>query len=74
MSRRTNILRNGLIALATMSVLGFGAAQALAAPAGPAGVRACGPFPSPNCNTWCQERGYSRGVCTPGNNCKCYHD
>jgi hypothetical protein len=56
----------GLFALATVSALGFGAAQAFAAPAAGAQARAC---TSAQCNADCRARGYDGGICAGSFGC-----
>ncbi len=59
--------RNALAALALTASLGFGAAQAFAAPAGHEAARACNPKA---CNKQCQAQGGIEGRCNNGQ-CLC---
>jgi hypothetical protein len=61
--------QRSLFALATASALGFGAAQAFAAPAAPAEARAC---TNAQCNLDCRARGYDGGVCAGSWGCACW--
>lgn len=60
--------RRGLFALAMAAALGFGAAQAFAAPAA-ADARAC---TNAGCNTWCRSQGYDGGICAGSFGCACW--
>ena len=53
---------------ATVFALGFGAAQAAAAPAAGAVERACNPK---GCNQLCVAQGSMRGECTETGLCRC---
>lgn len=55
-------VRRAAAALAVAASLGFGAAQALAAPVAEA-ARACNPK---GCNSWCQAQGGFEGRCSEG--------
>ncbi|HEX6368234.1 MAG TPA: hypothetical protein VF006_04845 [Longimicrobium sp.] len=63
--RRT---RRGLFAAATAAMLGFGAAQAFAAPA-PAAARAC---TNAQCDADCKRWGYDGGICAGSWGCACW--
>jgi hypothetical protein len=63
--RRT---QRSLFALASVAALGFGAAQAFAAPAA-ADARAC---TTAQCNLDCRARGYDGGVCAGSWGCACW--
>jgi hypothetical protein len=69
---RTKVLRTGLFATMTAAALGFGGAQAFAAPAGVSDARACAPAPFNNCPEYCQSIGYDTGTCVGGGYCKCW--
>ena len=60
--------RRGLFALAMTAALGFGAAQAFAAPAA-ADARAC---TNAECNTWCKRLGNDGGFCAGSFGCACW--
>jgi hypothetical protein len=64
--RRT---QRGLFALATAAALGFGAAQAFAAPAAPGARAAC---TTAQCNLDCRRMGYDGGVCAGSWGCACW--
>ena len=72
---RTKMLRNGLFAAATLSALGFGAAQAFAAPAAPTSRFACNPWDEPRCIEYCQNKGADTGTCDERyvNFCRCIY-
>ena len=61
--------QRGLFALATASALGFGAAQAFAAPSEATAARAC---TNAQCNTWCRSQGYDGGICAGSWGCACW--
>ncbi|HEU4883867.1 MAG TPA: hypothetical protein VFT45_16525 [Longimicrobium sp.] len=61
--------RRGIFALATAAALGFGAAQAFAAPAQAAGAWAC---TNAQCNLDCKARGYDGGICAGSWGCACW--
>ncbi len=61
-------MRRGRFALAMAASLGFGAAQAVAAPAA-ADARAC---TNAQCNLDCQRRGYDGGFCAGSWGCACW--
>ena len=65
----THGTRKGFFTLATVAALGFGTAQAFAAPAPAAEVRAC---TSAQCNLDCQRRGYDGGICAGSWGCACW--
>ena len=69
MSRMTRWAQRGVFALATAAALGFGARQAVAAPADAAAVRVC---TNEQCNTDCRRRGYDGGVCAGSWGCACW--
>jgi hypothetical protein len=58
-------VRNVVFSLATTLALGFGAAQAFAAPGAAAGaaVQACTSLQSYRCGQDCKSRGYPWGTC-----------
>jgi hypothetical protein len=63
--------RGWLLGAATAAALGFGGAQAVAAP-GPVGedqARACNPT---GCNAHCQAQGGISGRCTDAGLCACF--
>ena len=61
------MIRKALYSVALVAALGFGAAQALAAPHAPAQARAC---VDESCDGACVARGFSWGICNPG--CTCF--
>lgn len=71
MTRSAMYLRKALFASVTALALGFGAAQAFAAPAPAADEKAlyCSEF---SCNYDCRRRGYSGGFCG-AISCSCYY-
>ena len=74
--KHATLLRRGLFSLATAATLGFGATQALAAPAADKPAKfACDAAADARCNTWCQSRGYDAGWCNPiyVGGCQCVH-
>lgn len=68
MSRR--VIHRGFFALATAASLGFGAAQAFAAPAAAAAETAV--CTNAECNTWCRSQGYDGGICAGSWGCACW--
>jgi hypothetical protein len=56
-------LRQGLFAAVTTLALGFGAREALAAPAQKDGAAACTATWAAKCNDLCQAKGWDYGVC-----------
>lgn len=73
MTRVATILRKGLFTLAMALSLGFGASQALAAPAdGAAAARLCDEL---KCRRSCLALGYQYGACSAGAEvCDCWHE
>lgn len=72
MDQPWTLFRRGMLALAFAGSLGFGASQALAAPA-PARFLACssiGTTFDPNCESYCNQQGYDFGFCRYGQ-CVC---
>jgi hypothetical protein len=69
MNRVTVGLRKGLFAAVMVAALGFGAAQALAAPR--AAARAANTCSWERCDAICVSRGYSYGDCSTGA-CRCF--
>lgn len=61
-------MQGAALALATAAALGFGAAQALAAPAEAAGAERCTNY---TCNSRCVNLGYAGGSCA-GATCVCW--
>lgn len=72
MLRSTRLLLHGLFSAATIAALGFGGAQAFAAPTDAAPALSCNPSPNTPCDTWCKDKGYDYGVCITVTNCRCY--
>ena len=72
--RRT--LGKGLFSLAVFAALGFGATQALAAPARDAGARLCGSVEIAQCDAGCKAKGYDGGFCDPFavGRCRCFYN
>ena len=68
MTRTTTRLRKGLLAAVVAGALGFGVAQALAAPAGAAAANSCS---DERCDAICVSRGYAYGDCSTGA-CRCF--
>lgn len=71
MNRVTVGFRKGAFAAVMVASLGFGAAQALAAPSASA-VRAATSCSDERCDAICVSRGYSYGDCSTGA-CRCFH-
>ena len=71
MSRWSNYLRRGLVAVAVTGSLGFGARQALASPRDEAGRASCPArgydYPYAACRTGCSVGGY----CSADGLCRC---
>lgn len=65
---KTRGVRGWLLGAATAAALGFGGAQAVAAPSADAGARACNPR---GCNAGCQAQGGISGRCTDAGQCIC---
>ncbi|HEX8691919.1 MAG TPA: hypothetical protein VF746_05850 [Longimicrobium sp.] len=65
MSRSSTFLHWVLLGTALAGSLGFGAAQALAKPAGGTAVTACTAYPDPDleCSKICRRQGASYGYC-----------
>jgi hypothetical protein len=68
MREMTRGARGWLFAAGVMAALGFGGAQAMAAPAADAQARACNPT---GCNARCQAQGGISGRCTDAGLCAC---
>lgn len=68
MSRSLSYLRRGLLGIAFVGALGFGASQALAAPPQVSQARSCIDY----CYTQCWEMGWEGGYCTYTGACFCY--
>jgi hypothetical protein len=66
--QRSKMVRQGLFAAAVTLALGFGAKEALAAPAAQSVATTCRPY---LCNQWCQDQGYAVGFCEPETGGKC---
>jgi hypothetical protein len=64
----TRGMRGWLLGAAMAAALGFGGAQAMAAPADDAQARACNPT---GCNASCQAQGGISGRCTDAGLCAC---
>lgn len=64
----TRGMRGWLFGAATVAALGFGGAQAVAAPAAGDEARACNPR---GCNAGCQAQGAISGRCTDAGACIC---
>ncbi|HEX5869802.1 MAG TPA: hypothetical protein VFY65_05295 [Longimicrobium sp.] len=60
--------RHGVFALAMAAALGFGTAQAFAAPGAAAGPVCT----NPQCDRECRLQGYDGGVCIRGSGCACW--
>jgi hypothetical protein len=69
MTRIRRAICIGLFSAATVSALGFGAAQAFAAPSAPARATVCG---DERCDAICVSKGYAYGDCSTGA-CRCFH-
>jgi hypothetical protein len=65
------LLRNGLFAAASTLALGFGALEALAAPAAPSSGAYCTATWAAKCNSICAGKGYDYGVCQEPGACVC---
>lgn len=63
-----NAITRWTLAAVTAASLGFGATQAVAAPAAEDAARACNPR---GCNASCQAQGGFEGRCTEGGQCLC---
>ena len=61
--------QRGLFALATAAALGFGGAQAFAAPGPAAAARAC---TNAQCDADCKRWGYDGGICAGSWGCACW--
>jgi hypothetical protein len=61
--------QRGLFALATVAALGFGGAQAFAAPRPAAAMRAC---TNAQCDADCKRWGYDGGICAGSWGCACW--
>jgi hypothetical protein len=62
--------RGWLLGAGLAAALGFGGAQAVAAPAAAQDqARACNPT---GCNSWCQAQGGISGRCTDAGLCACF--
>lgn len=72
----SKIVRQGLFAAATALAMGFGAREALAAPAAEASVRAaCTATWAAKCNDICVGKGYDYGTCDSQTGaCLCWRD
>lgn len=68
MAARTKSMQRWVLSAVLAGVLGFGAAQALAAPTEQAGAAACARGP---CDKACRESGNSGGICIEGQ-CICF--
>jgi hypothetical protein len=69
MSTRATAARRGVFALAMAAALGFGGAQAFAAPGAAPDAQAC---TNAQCNTWCRQQGYDGGICAGSFGCACW--
>ena len=65
---RIKAVRNGLFAAVLAGSLGFGASQAMAAPAAESAARTCSAI---QCTGYCVNQGADGGVCS-NNKCLCY--
>ena len=61
-------VRGGVLGLAVVGALGFGASQALAEPAPRAAADSCETL----CNRVCRAAGFVGGFCGDGVSCSCY--
>jgi hypothetical protein len=68
MTTITKRIHGAVLALATAAALGFGGAQAFAAPAEAAGAARCADY---TCNSRCVNLGYAGGNCV-GASCVCW--
>lgn len=64
--KHATLLRRGLFSIATAAMLGFGATQAMAAPAADKPAKfACDAAADSRCVTYCQSKHYDTGWCDP---------
>lgn len=74
MDRSLTSLRRGLLGIAFVGSLAFGAVQALAAPRASGADGTClygDPGARSACQSWCQSEGYRDGTCTRMGFCAC---
>lgn len=69
MSRIARRTQRWMGVAAVAAALGFGGAQAFAAPGAAADARAC---TNAQCNTWCRQQGYDGGICAGSFGCACW--
>ena len=68
MIRSIRTVQRGVLSVALVGALGFGASQALATPAPPQAEQSCDAL----CNRVCRAAGFIGGFCGDGVSCSCY--